>query len=278
MAWTRSRTDDLSRNTERLQLLHSHDALVIMKNGLAIPKLLYLLRTSDCGDNPLLRKFDGTLHSALTAVLNVDLAEDQWLQATLPIGDGGLGIRNAQMLASSAFLASAASTFQLQQSILPDSFSALEDQSVESAETLWASLANSHKPSAEEQHIQKAWDKHVATNHRKLILSRACTDVDKARLLAASSPHSGDWLHAPPITTVELRLSGEAIRIAVAHRLGCKLVSKPVDARGLHGLFCRKSAPRQQRHRLPHERHHLKSHQASTGAGSEGASEPGEWW
>jgi len=62
------------------------------------------------------------------------------------------------MLAPSAFLASAASTFQLQQSILPDSISALEDQSVESAEILWASLANSHKPTVDEQHIQKAYD------------------------------------------------------------------------------------------------------------------------
>jgi len=102
--------------------------------------------------------------------------------------------------------------------------------------------------------IQKASDKHVATKHRKLILSRACTDVDKARLLAASS-HTGDWLHAPPITAVGLRLSDEAIRIAVAHRLGCKacephtcVCGKPVDARGLYGLSYRKSAPRQQRH------------------------------
>jgi len=41
-------------------------------------------------------------------------------------------------------------------------------------------------------------------------------------LLATASPHSGDWLHAPPITAVGLRLSDEAVRIAVAHRLGCK--------------------------------------------------------
>ena len=68
--------------------------------------------------------------------------------------------------------------------------------------------------------------------------------LDNARLHAASAPHSGDWLHAPPTTAVGLRLSDEAVRVAVAHRLGCK----PVDARGLHGLSCRKSAPRQQRH------------------------------
>ena len=62
------------------------------------------------------------------------------------------------MLAPSAFLASAASTFQLQQSILPDSISSLEDGSLEPIEALWASWSNSAKPAAEVQHIQKAWD------------------------------------------------------------------------------------------------------------------------
>jgi len=80
-------------------------------------------------------------------------------------------------------------------------------------------------------------------------------NVDKARLLAVSSPRAGDWLHAPPITAVGLRVSDEAVRVAVAQRLGCKacvphtcVCGKPVDARGLHGLSCRRSAPRQQCH------------------------------
>ena len=105
------------------------------------------------------------------------------------------------------------------------------------------------------EHIQKAWDGPVAAHHRNLILSRVPSGVDKARLLAAASPHSGDWLRAPPITAVGLRLSDEAIRVAVAHRLGCKACEphtcacgKSVDARGLRGLSCRRSAPRQQRH------------------------------
>ena len=81
------------------------------------------------------------------------------------------------------------------------------------------------------------------------------SDTDKARLLAASSPHTGDWLHAPPIASVGLRLSDEAVRVAVAHRLGCKacephscLCGKAVRARGLHGLACCRSSPRHQRH------------------------------
>src|SRR6218665_1436150 len=42
----------------------------------------------------------------------------QWIQATLPIRDGGLGIRRVSMLATSAYLASAASTKSLVSAIL----------------------------------------------------------------------------------------------------------------------------------------------------------------
>ena len=66
--------DDLSRAMERLTLLQAHDALAIPKNSLAIPRLLYLLRTSDCGDNPLLSQFDNTLQSGLTSILNDSLS------------------------------------------------------------------------------------------------------------------------------------------------------------------------------------------------------------
>ena len=122
-------------------------------------------------------------------------------------------------------------------------------------ESIWINLSNSSTPAVGLHHIQKAWDGRIVENQRSLIFSRALSDVDKARLLAVSSPHVGDWLHAPPITAVGLRLSDEAVRVAVAHRLGCKacvphtcVCGKPVDARGLHELSCRRSAPRQQRH------------------------------
>jgi len=56
-----------------------------------------------------------------------------------------------------------------------------------------------------------------------MVWSHATADINRDRLLATSSPHSGDWLAAPPITSVGLRLSDEEIRIAVAHRHGCKV-------------------------------------------------------
>ena len=125
------------------------------------------------------------------------------------------------------------------------------DQPVASTETLWTGLANSPNPFQQTQHIQKAWDGPVAANQKNLILSRAPSYVDKARLLAAASRHSGNWLNAPPITAVGLTLSDEAVRVAVAHRLSSKaceshtcVCGKAVDARGLRGLSCHRSAPR----------------------------------
>ena len=72
---------------------------------------------------------------------------------------------------------------------------------------------------------------------------------------AVAAPHAGDWLNAPPITAIDLCLSDEAIRVAVGFRLDC-ITCQPhicicgtmVDARGLHGLSCRKSELRLTRH------------------------------
>jgi len=88
----------------------------------------------------------------------VDLSDDQWAQASLLVRNGGLGIRSAQMLAPSAFLASAASTLELQQSILPPSIQTLADKSTETVELSWAALSGASKPTGKQSCIQKAWD------------------------------------------------------------------------------------------------------------------------
>ena len=60
-------------------------------------------------------------------------------------------------------------------------------------------------------------------SHKKIyeeLLSRYNNNVDKARLKAAGAAHAGDWLNATPIPSLGLRLSDEAIRVAVGYRLG----------------------------------------------------------
>ena len=86
-----------------------------------MPKLLYTLRTSPCAGNPLLTKLDEILRDGFSAKMNVQLTDDQWNQASLPVQHGGLGLRSACMLAP-AFLASAAATLELPNEIVPSQF------------------------------------------------------------------------------------------------------------------------------------------------------------
>ena len=53
-------------------------------------------------------------------ITNSSLTDTQWLQASLPIKNGGLGVRRVSSLALPAFLASAAGTALRQAEILAD--------------------------------------------------------------------------------------------------------------------------------------------------------------
>ncbi len=113
----------------RLSHLASHDALLLLSHSIAIPKMLYVLRTAPCFLHPdLLETYDSALRSALSSITNVHLVDDRaWLQATLPIRQGGLGIRRATQLAPSAFLACAAGCSTLIAMILPSTMAPSSD-------------------------------------------------------------------------------------------------------------------------------------------------------
>ena len=77
----------------------------------------------------------------------------------------------------------------------------------------------------------------------------------RSRLLAVSAQHSGEWLNTLPNADCRLHLDNEVICVSVCLRLGCRLCEPhscpcgaTVDARGLHGLSCRRSAGRTSRH------------------------------
>jgi hypothetical protein len=93
----------------RLCHFRKHDALLLLRHALAIPKVLYPLKSSPCFLSPRQQEFDSPLHSTLSLVLNVDISrESTWVHATLPISHGGIGVCLASMLAPSVYLALAA--------------------------------------------------------------------------------------------------------------------------------------------------------------------------
>jgi len=99
---------------ERLQLIYTNEALILLKSCLGGAKHQYVLRTSPCCGHSILTKFDDLLRSAVTKMCNASLTDDQWTQASLPVWSAGLGIRSVSKLASTAFFASAAGSRILQ--------------------------------------------------------------------------------------------------------------------------------------------------------------------
>ena len=94
-----------------------------------------------------LQEFDNVLRSGLETILNVQLSDVQWKQASLSVHMEGLGVRSACWLAPSAFLASSAATLPLQQEILSASLRNIEDADVTNTLAIWNSLAKSTEPS-----------------------------------------------------------------------------------------------------------------------------------
>ena len=125
------------------------------------------------------------------------------------------------MLAPSAFLTSAAATLSLQNAILPESLHDTEDPTVSFALASWKTLTQNDEPIGGIRHIQRAWETPMARSAYEDLQTSCDTPVDKARLKATEAPRSGDWLNAPPLTAIDLRLSDEAIHVAVGFRLGC---------------------------------------------------------
>jgi hypothetical protein len=115
-----SKIHSLQTLGDRLKLLHAHDALTLLRNAFTMPKILYILRTAPCFRSTLLEDFDSIQRSLLEGICNIQLNDDSWMQAALPINAGGLGIRSAAKLAPSAYLASAAGCATILQTLLPD--------------------------------------------------------------------------------------------------------------------------------------------------------------
>jgi len=151
------RCTDLSRAVDRLSLIGSQDALILLRASFSAPRVQHLLRCSPSVDNAALSTFDDLLRSALNRISNSNLSDTQWLQATLPIKEGGLGVRRVASLALPAFLASAASTLTLQASIL-SSHACPADFFFETFGACWSATHGSH-PSGDLSHKQSAWDR-----------------------------------------------------------------------------------------------------------------------
>ena len=254
----REKVEALERLGERLKRLTAHDALLLLRNCFALPKLMYILRTAPCFRSPALQSYDDCLREILSHVTNNHLESDgsAWEQATLPVGLGGLGIRSAVDVAPSAYLASTHSSAQLIKAILPESLQTIPIPHVDEAKASWSAGHESEAPEDVAACKQRAWDSIRTMSTSQRLLDNAADEEERARLLAVMTRESGAWLRALPVTALGLRMDDNTLRIAVGLRLGtpvcgahqCQHCPALVNNLGRHTLSCRRSEGRHQRH------------------------------
>ena len=101
------------------------------------------------------------------------------------------------------------------------------DTVIASARDTWRSVNALPCSSDTDARCQRSWDESNVTRDVKAIWEEASSEMDNARLLASKALHSSDWMYALPITACCLRLSDEAIRVAVGLRLGLNICEPP---------------------------------------------------
>ena len=253
----RSRVETLIVIGKRLQLLSSHDALLLLRHSLSIKKCLYILCTAPCFLTDLLSTFDDHLRTLFSEILNVNLAnESAWTQASLPVKAGGIGIRRATQLAPSAYLASAAGSSELIQLIPPSKLRGLTDPYFATGDEIWKRGSSADPPCTSQLTQQHALDSVLVEADYESLLENAATSLEKARLLAVSHHDSGAWLNAFPISALGLRLDDSEVQIAISLLRGlpvcsahmCAGCGSAVYERGFHGLSCRFSKGRFSNH------------------------------
>src|ERR1700733_9767261 len=220
------------------------EALLILRISMGTPKLIYTLRCSPCPDHAVLSSYDQILRRGLQDILNIDFTDSQWLQATLPIGMGGLGIRRSSSLALPAFLASAAGTSETQSKIL-SRWDSHPDALYLTLSAHWQTITGMQLTEQFPVHAQAKWDNPLLQGVLSVLFNSTTEPCDQARLKAVSFQHASDWLHSLPITSCGLRLNDEAVRVADGTRVGanicqphCLAFGTLVTARGTHGLSC----------------------------------------
>ena len=203
-----------------------------------------MLRCSPCFGNAILSQIDEVLKSNISHIANIALSDVQWIQASLPVKAEGLGIRRIFSFALLAYLASATSITSLQDLFLIRS-EAAADRYYTLFRSNWSSAYNQSFPLNTTACKQHAWDEPIVKDDINHLFATA-SQQDKSRLLAVTSSHSSDWLHALPIASCGLRLEKEDIRVTVGLRFGVALSQAHqcpcgvlVEVNGLLGLSCK---------------------------------------
>lgn len=229
--------------TTRLSRISAPQAFYLLRNATAIPKTMYTLRTSRPWLFPeLLLEWDTAVREAVAHVTKNSMCDRTWTETTLPIREGGLGIRAAGELAVSAYLASVYSVNTLVSGLVSCDLEIV----IEAPISLWCAKSACSPPVVTDRSNQKMWSAPIIKQHRRLADSISEDEhLQKARRNAVATPESGAWLSALPAAVLGTLVDDEVFRVCIGLRIGSKLCAKDVancgknvDEYAYHGLSC----------------------------------------
>ena len=129
-----------------------------------------------------------------------------------PSQEWRLGVRRVTSLAPSAFLASAAGTRTRPPGQDSGEGSSSERLRRRPGPGMLDVQTQSVSPEGPDAAIQRVWDRPSIDADITMLEISMPERHHRARLLVLSAPHSGDWLHALPLSACGLRMDDETVR------------------------------------------------------------------
>ena len=214
--------EDLARLRKQTLTIPAQQAFFLMKNCFAIPKLMFLLRTSPAFKcRHKLAELTQMIRDTFERITNVTITDEAWGQTTLPVKLGGFRLRSPSDIASSAYISSSISCHDLISALLKHE---LDIVLFQEAVTDWRARVNPHKPSPLACNRQKSWTEPIAKRCQEQLIVHA-DDIQLARLGGCTALGSGDWLNALLSSALGFCLTNDQFRIGCALRLGAPVSS-----------------------------------------------------
>lgn len=259
------RLHDMARSLKALEdFPQLHIQYSLLRSCLDACKVSDLLRVSHFSKaRPRVEACTRLCRATLQRILGTALTEAQWVQASMPIRHGGMGITDANFAHLPARLACASDFVTRGRSLmaLPDAVSLLPKDAgilLSAAVGLLGNVApldswmDGDRPffaSHADWCNQTKWtDRLVRTSVDALLASASARD--KVRMTAQQSPHAGAWLAAYPSASQGTLFLSQEFRRAGRWWLGvaqvgsdaigitCPKCSAPMDIHGDHAVCC----------------------------------------
>ena len=275
------------------ELQQPHIEFVLLRTCLSLPKIVFMLRTSDSTSfKHILREFDCITREALSRIIGGPLSDQSWAQAKLPVSMGGAGFRTAEDHASTAYATSFIASLPIYRQLLkipnPQSEEEEEEQYFTLPPTILADLSTAMGEEVTTELMLGLNQRSASLRvdlHNSSLLSETFTREgnvrESARLASVSlaKSHSGDWLNVTPSPGLNLLLRPPEFVSALRYRLGhpiftsdgpCPACGQQSDRLGDHAMNCAWQGERIARHNSLRDAIHSTAVSAGLGPTREG--------